>query len=249
MNIRLIPGLAALVPFVAVHVSYVLAASHGHVEWCFPYIDSCTSISATGRQPPESFVFRALMIPSAMIMMAYWWINYGWLSQLATPSDRAWPRRVLLGLGVAACLGLILYVTVLGEVGTAYARARRTGTILFFSFTFLSQLLLVGQLRRRLLEPGVRGVLAAMLGVCVTLLAMGILSVVLGAWDQAYYDTVEDAFEWVFSLLLQINFALGYLLWRRAGLTMAVCSATPASPVAGESAYDAGDSGQHSDRS
>ncbi len=71
MNTRIVPLLAALLPFFAVHVTFLVAASYNLVDWCNPYLDSCTSISATGRKPPASYLFRAMMLPSAVIMMAY----------------------------------------------------------------------------------------------------------------------------------------------------------------------------------
>ena len=219
-NIRPIALLAAIVPFIAVHLSYLTAASYGHVDWCFPYIDSCTSISATGRKPPASSIFRGLMLPSAVFMMAYWWVNFAWLQSLSKDKKPGTPSvaHTMLMLGVFACFGLILYVTVLGEPGRQWAQQRRIGTILFFSFTFLAQLLLVLQLRRLSdYIPNVPQRLPnAMLRICQLLLMLGVLTVVLDAWDEDWYDTVEDAFEWVLTLLLQSNFLLGYFVWRRA---------------------------------
>ena len=107
---------------------------------------------------------------------------------------------------------------VLGEAGDAWRFQRRAGTVLFFSFTFLAQLMFAAELRRcsrRL--AGISGLAASMYGVCCLLLALGLLTVVLQAWDGVLYDSVEDAFEWILSLLLQTNFLLGYLVWRRAG--------------------------------
>ncbi len=218
MNVRAIPLLAALVPFFAVHATYVVAASHGLVDWCNPYIDSCTSISATGRKPPASYLFRATMLPSAVVMMAYWWLNYAWMASLQRERGqlRPWSNRWMLILGIVACVGLIMYVTVLGERGEAWRTQRRVGTILFFSFTFIAQVLLLAQLRA--LQPaGVRpGLLGAMWTICFCLLAAGVLTVLLDAWDEVWYESVEDAFEWVLTLLLQSNFLLGYFVWRQA---------------------------------
>lgn len=232
MNVRLVALLAALLPFFAVHATYLLAASQGSVDWCNPYIDSCTSISATGRKPPASYLFRATMLPSAMLMMAYWWLNYAWLTSLRPGLQRGHERDLgnrpqtanywMLGLGLLACVGLIMYVTVLGERGDAWRMQRRVGTILFFSFTFIAQLLLFAQLRELRL-PSVNPVLPRLMGlVCATLLAAGLLTVVLDAWDEARYERVEDAFEWVLTLLLQSNFLLGYFVWRQANWTLVV---------------------------
>jgi hypothetical protein len=224
MNVRLIALLAALLPFFAVHATYLVAASHGLVDWCNPYLDSCTSISATGRKPPASYLFRALMLPSAVLLMAYWWLNHIWLEALQCGTGRQYRRanKWMLGLGLLACIGLIMYVSVLGERGDAWATQRRVGTILFFSFTFIAQLLLLAQLRR-LQVPGVRpGLLSLMWLVCATLLGAGVLTVVLDAWCAAWYQTVEDTFEWVLTLLLQSNFLLGYFVWRQAGWALTV---------------------------
>lgn len=219
MSVRFIPLLAALLPFLSVHLTYLVAVDQQLVPWCNPYIDSCTSISATGRKPPASYLFRATMLPSAVFMMAYWWCSHAWLGHL---HRRAGSRAMavnhwMLVLGILACVGLVMYVTVLGERGDAWRTQRRVGTILFFSFTFLSQLLLLDQLRR-LRPTGVKpGLLKLMWCACWLLLGLGLLTVILDAWDEAFYESVEDAFEWNLSLLLQSNFLLGYFVWRQAG--------------------------------
>ena len=226
MNIRVVPLLAALLPFAAVHLTYVVAASYGIVDWCNPYIDSCTSISATGRHPPASYVFRATMLPSAVILMAYWWLNHVWMGELHRRADREYSaaNKWMLRLGILACIGLILYVTVLGEAGSLWARQRRIGVVLYFSFTYICQLLLYSQLRQlqQQLPPIPEAVLLMMWILCIALLGTGILSVLLQVWDEHWYETVEDAFEWVLALMLQANFFLGYLIWRRTGWTLEV---------------------------
>ncbi len=226
MNIRIVPLLAAFIPLFAVHLTYLVAASNGLVDWCFPYLDSCTSISATGRKPPASYLFRATMLPSAVIMMAYWWLNYSWLGELhrRAGSARTAINGWMLALGVLACIGLILYVTVLGEAGDTWAMQRRIGTVLFFSFTYISQLLLLAQLRRlREFYPRLPPILMyALWFLCIALILLGLATVLLDAWDAAFYDSVEDAFEWVLTLLLQSHFLLGYFVWRYAGWDLRV---------------------------
>lgn len=226
MNVRIIALLTAFVPVIAVHGTYLLAASYGHVDWCIPYIDSCTSISATGRNPPASYFFRATMLPSATLIMAYWWLNYAWMKAAhqhqnsSVASSNTW----MLCLGIIACIGLILYVTVLGESGGAWARQRRIGTALFFSFTYVAQLLLLKQLYDlRAALPGLpEALLRGMLAILILLLVLGMLTLIFDAWDDQWYDTIEDAFEWVLTGLLQLNFLLGYFVWRRAGWFLSV---------------------------
>jgi hypothetical protein len=226
MNVRPIALLTALLPILAVHGTYLVAANHGLVDWCNPYIDSCTSISATGRKPPASYLFRAAMLPCAALMMIFWWCNHAWLKSLhqLRRDDTSISHHWMLLFGFVACLGLILYVSVLGERGSAWATQRRVGTVLFFSFTYIAQLLLVRQLYqlRNLLPRLPSSLLHSMLGVSVALLVLGLMTVGLAAWDKAWYETVEDAFEWNLTLLLQCNFLLVYFVWRRTNWRLRV---------------------------
>jgi hypothetical protein len=73
--------------------------------------------------------------------------------------------------------------------------------------------------------------LQAMWWICIVLLATGVLTVILQLWDKSWYETVEDAFEWVLALLLQTNFLLGYFVWRRVGWGLAVHMPPPRSPA------------------
>ncbi|MBN7797074.1 hypothetical protein [Parahaliea mediterranea] len=222
MNPRPVALWAALLPFLAVHLTYLVAASHQLVDWCFPYIDSCTSISATGRQPPASYLFRATMLPAAVIFVAYWWLNRAWLRAVA-PAVRGRALDWMLWLGVLACCGLVAYTVVLGEAGERWQRQRRVGIVLYFSLSFLAQLLFAGQLRARAALIEAAGPYArVMLGNCAVLLCLGLATVIWQLVDDHGYDAVEHAFEWVLALLLQVNYLLGYLLWRRADWRLSV---------------------------
>lgn len=216
MKLYAIPLWCALLPAVAVHLCYLVAASQGHVEWCVPYVDSCTSISATGRKPPESYLFRALMIPSAVLMMIYWVLAFRWV-QVVCDRVTSLARWMLL-LGILACTGMIAYVTVLGEAGQAWATQRRAGTIMFYSFTYLAQLMLFSHLRdpSRLKVSIYPWIVRSGFYLNSTILATGLLTVVLDAMPVDY-DAMEDAFEWVLTLMLQANFLLIYFAWKEQG--------------------------------
>ena len=72
MASRWLPLWTGILPIVAIHATYVVAAIEGYVPWCIPYIDSCTSISATGRNGTAFFLFKATMIPSAVLLYFFW---------------------------------------------------------------------------------------------------------------------------------------------------------------------------------
>ena len=159
-------------------------------------------------------------------MMLFWWCNHAWQKKLhqLRRDDTSTSHHWMLLFGLVACLGLILYISVLGERGSAWAAQRRVGTVLFFSFTYIAQLLLIRQLYelRNRLPRLPSSLLHAMLGVSVVLLILGLTTVGLAAWDKSWYKTVENAFEWNLTLLLQCNFLLVYFVWRRANWQLRV---------------------------
>ncbi len=102
MKLNAIPLVTALLPALAAHLCYLVAAYHGHVSWCFPYFPDCVSISATGRHGPESVIFRAALIPAAILMMIYWRLSRDWLRVLGTRMVRR--NRIMVWFGMAAAL-------------------------------------------------------------------------------------------------------------------------------------------------
>ncbi|HVL01115.1 MAG TPA: hypothetical protein VM553_14960 [Dongiaceae bacterium] len=207
--------ITALLPFLCIHLTYLVAASHGHVEWCVPYWDSCTSISATGRELPEKLLFKFIMIPAGLLAIVFWWLVNGWLDAVGLRRSHS-----MFWLGAVAGLFLILYVVALGE-GREYQILRRIGIILFFSFSFLAQLLFLARtagMRVALAKSQSRIVHLQQIA-ALTLLAIGISSVLL---DMLYthYDNIEDAFEWVMMLFIVAQFGSHYGLWKAAGLRL-----------------------------
>jgi hypothetical protein len=207
---------AALLPLLGMHGSYLIAASEGHVPWCLPYWDGCTSISATGRQLPEKVFFKLLMMPAAVTAAVYWVAMAAWLRAMGVDRSRC---VLVLSSGLIGSAFWLLYGAALGEVGDLWQAVRRAGIVVFFGLTFVAQLAscgsLHGHLRFRTEDPG-RSWVHAQLRLCQLMLAIGLLSVLLDATWRAY-DTVEDAFEWVLALLLEVHVALTAGLWRAAG--------------------------------
>lgn len=217
MRLNFVPLIVALIPLGAIHLCYLLAAQAGHVPWCVPYLDSCTSISASGRQGPESHVFRAAMLPSAAVMMVYWLLVHEWVRALG--GRWAIVRRTMLGFGLIAALGLIAYVAVLGEIGEGYRLQRRIGVMLFYGLTILAQILMTiqtGEAARTrpslVLVRAFRGFLALS---AVTVLA-GLASLLLWAFFEGY-DRIEDAFEWWVTLFILLHPLVTFVAWKGSG--------------------------------
>ena len=215
---------AALLPLFTIHLCYVLAANSGHVDWCIPYIDSCTSISATGRKPPAFFVFKGLMIPAAVILLMYWYCSCYWLASLGCAARLQ--HRIILSITVVACLGLILYSVMLGAIGDIYQLQRRIGVTTFFGLSYIGQLLVTHRLST--LDTITRyhqRELTLLKSVSLVIMLIGIASIVFQAVDDDYYDTKEDAFEWTFTLLLCTHVLISAVLWKKTGFMHTFASA------------------------
>lgn len=217
VSLHTLAWVAALLPFITIHATYLLAAAHGHVEWCVPYWDSCTSISATGRQLPEKIWFKLGMMPGALCTLLLWWCASAW-RRLAAPTRYRRTQLVLPWLGSVAVCMLLMYTAALGEEGVAYQLMRRIGVTLAFALTFMAQLLLtrlIGELALIASDPWLARWHRRLFALNVLLLAVGVVSVALGWYDAIIYNAVEDAFEWVMALLLNLYFAGLALLWKK----------------------------------
>ncbi len=200
-----------------IHLSYVLAAFNGHVPWCIPYWENCTSISAAGRQLPEKLLFKPLLILACVLVAGYWWLMARWLRDLG---DAARAIRTMAVLGVTANVFLIAYAAGLGEGGDSAQLLRRAGAALGFSLNYLAEVLLV---QRLLKLPAVlahsRRLIGLLRWLLVVMLLLGMTTALLPAFS-ADYEHLDDAFEWQLALAINVFIALTAMLWHRTGFCL-----------------------------
>jgi len=210
--------LCGLIPLLTVHVCYVLSASAGVIPTCIPYLDGCTSISATGRHGWGYVLFKAGMLTSALLLIAYWRLCRDWL--LAAGDADGPALRSLLWLGTAGALGTMVYTVFLGHEGDIYNLLRRFGVTLSLGLTVLAQLLLVWRLRR-LRDKGDRESIPSRILKAKTWLVTALLLLGLGSIPVSNFvadkDPVENAIEWVFCLLMSGFYLLTAVAWQRSG--------------------------------
>ena len=195
-----------LLPVTAIHTTYLLSAWQGHVPWCVPYWDSCASISATGRHGAAFYVFKAMMIPAAVMLIAYWYLAAQWL-RLHADSRRA--AAVIFTIGAVAAVSLVIYTVALGAAGDAMRLQRRIGVIVFFTFTCMAQMLLLWRVEKLRLNAAGKSALFAL---CASFLLIGLFSLALNAAIDNY-DDYEDAFEWVMAMILNAYFFVSLRLF------------------------------------
>lgn len=201
---------AALTPLLTIHTTFAVSVLEGYISWCVPYWDSCTSISRTGRYGTSYFIFKGAMLPAAILGILFWFLNGRWLSQLgATTRGRLW----IPWLGFVACVSLAAYTLALGHEGDGFNLTRRIGVVLYFSLTYIAQLLISSALTEhpRWHRSGKR-----LLWLCELALAVGILSVILTAVVPDIYSQMDDAFEWVLALLINLHAVWVAVLWKQS---------------------------------
>lgn len=216
----ILPLVAGLLPPIASLAAFGISVSHELVPACNPFFDGCVSVSRAARHGPANPVFRALVIPAALLQGLTWWLCVPWLRGLgATGRSLAWLR----GLGVAAAAFLVLYAAFLGTEGSAYQWMRRYGIVGYFGGTFLCMLVTGGHLRTAALSGASRlrpRLDLALLGLLGVLLAMGLANAfvppVLG--DPGLKNRLENVLEWHAGVLYAAYFALLAWLWRRETL-------------------------------
>jgi len=211
MLVRGLPLLTGLLPLLGINLAYWIGADAGVLPSCIPYLDGCTSISAAGRYPPGDRLFRAVMLPQAVLLGVTWYLAMAWLRSLA-PHSKA-PRAVL-AFGLLGAAALIIYVSYLGSKEPLYEFMRRFGIYIYFLATGLAQLILTLALERSRWRQ-------AMLWVVITPWILGLANFAQKAL-RADPDMAENAIEWIVSVLMQVWFMLLYVGWRKTGFRVAV---------------------------
>lgn len=224
MSLRFLPLLTGLLPIVTIHLGLLVAIDAGSVSSCIPYVEGCTSISATGRYAPASFIFKPLMTVEAVLMAAYWLYNVAWVKAMSTLAGKVqsppWP---MAASGIVGALALIVYVTFLGSQEPFYDFMRRFGIYLYFLFTIVAQILLarhtIGLSRalrlRPLLSIGHLQLLLAGVPFLLGALNFGLKMIMTDA------RSTENAIEWIVALIMHLSFLTAYFAWRASGFRAA----------------------------
>jgi hypothetical protein len=223
MMLRFLPLLAGILPLVAMYGALWLGIDNEVLQPCIPFIDGCLSISATGRKPPGSFLFRAIMLPQAVLLVAVWYFSILWLRAL-DPGVRRNTVLTIIISGLVGALALVVYVTFLGTKEPIYEFMRRAGIYFGFLGTALAQLFLAIALQRVARErydKDLQIIANVLLGLCAIPFALGIMNMVLRAL-LVDSDASENRIEWIAAMIMQLYFFGLYLAWRLTGIEASV---------------------------
>lgn len=224
MPLRLLPLVTGLAPLLTVFTCYAIAIETAGLPACNPFLDGCTSVSATGRHAPASFLFRAVMLPQAMLLAGYWLASLAWYRALrASLGQDTRPGAAIGWFGVTGALFLLPYVTFLGSEEPFYEFMRRYGIYLYFLLNVIAQIILAARTLPLVRELGFSRSVAVtriQLALAWVPFALGALNLVLKATLEDP-DAAENRIEWIFALLMQLYFVLSYVSWRETQFSAA----------------------------
>ncbi len=212
-----LPLAAGLMPACAALAALGLSIALDLVPACNPLLDGCVSISRAARHGLPNHVFRALVLPAAVLQALTWVLCASWLAQAG--SDARATLRVLPWLGVLVGVSLVVYGTFLGTEGIAYRWLRRYGVVVYFGFSYLNMLLVSGALWRAVrvgtMRPPAR-LEQWLIGLCVITLVIALIAVLVPPLldDEGIKDRLENILEWYVALALTLFFGALSWLWR-----------------------------------
>src|SRR5262245_58426311 len=120
-----LPLVGGLLPAVAALAALWLSFRLDLIAPCMPLIDGCVSISRAARHDLPNHVFRAMVLPAAVLQALTWLLCSAWLK--GREEKPGYSLRVLPWLGALAAVFLVLYGTFLGTDGQSYRWMRRYG--------------------------------------------------------------------------------------------------------------------------
>jgi len=223
MFIRYLPLVAGLLPLAAVLGAFLIGVAYEAIPACVPFIDGCVSISATGRRPPGSFLFRAVMLPQTVLLVGVWYFSVLWLRTLDSELRKSTAMTILLS-GIVGAVATIIYVTFLGTKEPIYEFMRHTGIYFGFLGAGVAQIVLAVALTRiAKTRQNVRltKVVRIMSGLWIAALSVGLLNPVLKLFlDDA--NQSENRIEWIAFIVMQCYFVALYFAWNCTGFAASV---------------------------
>ena len=193
-------------------IAWTLSVEQQLIPACNPFIDGCASISRAARYGLANYLFRAFVLPAAVLQALTWWLTAVWLLRRnAITSRRAW---ALAAIGAGAGIFLILYANFLGTEGNIYRWARRYGVVFYFGFTCIGMLLVAGAVRASA-WPVARWIPTTLVALCAALPLLGLINALAPLYlpRETGQDVIQNVTEWWAGLVFTVFFVVLARLW------------------------------------
>ena len=200
VNLKHLCLICFLLPLFTVICSYIWSANLNLVNWCFPNIDGCSSISRAGRYFPVKFFFKPFMFIYAIFLGIFWKKLYDTLRKENIPIS-----KLYLLTAICSVLFLILYIIFLGE-GKYYRFFRQVGIFIFIFFTVLSQILY--SIKTKKLFYFKHNFKNKLFIYATSLGAIGLLLLPLVVLEVVEIKNFKNIVSWNYFLLIQIYFLI-----------------------------------------
>ena len=196
--------LVSIIPFIAIHLSFILSVQNEYLALCNPYIDGCYSISRVARQPSSIVIFKILMLVSAFFLFFLW-------SRLFKPNY----NKILILIGRIGSLFLVVYILALGEEDFLYELMRRFGIFIFYILTLTSQWVFTLNIDIRKKRLFVKNFL---LNIIVYLQILIFLVAIPFFLFIKNYGYIENIIEWWITLLITLWFFINFIYCKKNDL-------------------------------
>ena len=207
--LRILPLWAAVVPLVTINVCYLVGMSLDHLPACIPYLSGCTSVSSTGRIAPESLIFKAGYLSSAVVLAILWHRCAIFLQLGGQPPRRLVSLRVF---SLLAVLFLVLYAVTLGMGDGDYRLLRRIGINGFALSNLIVQILFI-VLYRPMRIDATQKILRWLIVLCIALPLLGIATEV-ARWAGVPRRAAQNTVAWNAFVAISAYYAvLGRIWW------------------------------------
>ena len=193
--------LVSIIPFIAIHLSFILSVQNEYLSLCNPYIDGCYSISRVARQPSSIIIFKVLMLISALFLFFLW-------PRLFKPNY----NKMLIFIGRVGSLFLIAYIVALGEEGFFYEIIRRFGVFIFYIFTLISQWVFTFSTQMRIRRFFLKNFL---INIIVFLQLLAFLLAIPFFIFFKNYGYIENIIEWWITLLITLWFFINFIYYKK----------------------------------
>ncbi len=192
-----------LLPILTIIVSFVWSANLGLVNWCFPNLDGCTSISRVGRYKPVVYFFKPLMLIYSILLGLFWKKYYEILK-----INNINLSKFFLSIAYLSVLFLVLYIFFLGE-GKLYKFFRQIGIFVYIFFTVLTQIIFSMKTKKiSLFDKNLNYILY------YYSLSLGILGIILFPFMILKIIEIENfknIVSWNYFLLIKIYFLMIFI--------------------------------------
>ena len=185
------------------------------IGYTFPYFDGEVSISRTGRVFPSYWIFKPLMITTALLLMKYWMDNFNLMNQINSENKIKFYFRFF---GLSSAVFLIIHSIFLGiKLDFEFYRIFRKFIVLsFIIFELVAQVLLVLNLykfKNLIKNLFIHLVLKLKILLVISLSLIATLSVPI--LISSGNREIKHLLEWNFFTAVCFFYLLTYFFWKK----------------------------------